>query len=169
MSAPAPLHACPHCGAPVRRALNCAGCRGVHVASSSAVVHPTSRYEDDSAAQMVVGLYQGMTLEQVAEYMGVTRERVRQIQARALHNLRAALALAGVRERDVLAMLAAKFSADEPMSDLGRAPAGYGGTSQGEAAAREGAWSEHGRRVEAALDAAELAVYRAQVAAGVAT
>ena len=43
-----------------------------------------------------------MTLEEIAEIMGCTRERVRQIEQRALMKLRKRLRLKGINPEDVL-------------------------------------------------------------------
>ncbi len=44
----------------------------------------------------------GMTLEEVAELLGITRERVRQIEARALMKMRKRLRLRGINADDIL-------------------------------------------------------------------
>ena len=44
----------------------------------------------------------GMTLEEVAELLGCTRERVRQIDARALMKMRKRLRLRGINADDIL-------------------------------------------------------------------
>ena len=44
----------------------------------------------------------GMTLEEVAELLGCTRERVRQIEARALMKMRKRLRLRGINADDIL-------------------------------------------------------------------
>jgi RNA polymerase nonessential primary-like sigma factor len=43
-----------------------------------------------------------MTLEEIAEIMGVTRERVRQIEQRALAKLRRRLRAKGIKAEDIL-------------------------------------------------------------------
>ena len=56
-----------------------------------------TRYEDDIAAQLWVSARpDGMPLEEIGELFGLTRERVRQIEAVALANLRARLRLVGI-------------------------------------------------------------------------
>ena len=44
----------------------------------------------------------GMTLEEVAELLGCTRERVRQIEARAFMKIRKRLRLRGINADDIL-------------------------------------------------------------------
>jgi len=44
----------------------------------------------------------GMTLEEVAELLGITRERVRQIEARAFMKIRKRLRLRGINADDIL-------------------------------------------------------------------
>jgi RNA polymerase nonessential primary-like sigma factor len=46
--------------------------------------------------------YSGMTLEEVADILGVTRERVRQIEVEALTKLRAELHKRGLELKDIL-------------------------------------------------------------------
>lgn len=92
-------HPCPHCGESTTRRKHCFSCKSVR-AQPGALVHPTSRYEADAAAQMIASLG-GVTLEFVACAMGVSRERVRQIQDRALVRLRARLPLVQIDVTDV--------------------------------------------------------------------
>ncbi len=68
-----------------------------------------TRYEDDEQAQAFVAAHpDGATLEEIGELWGITRERVRQIERAALHQLRARLKLAGVSERDIRDYFASK-------------------------------------------------------------
>ena len=65
-----------------------------------------TRYADDPDAQAIVAAHSdGMPLELVGAYLGVTRERARALEAQALKKIAALLALDGVRERDVVAWL----------------------------------------------------------------
>jgi hypothetical protein len=65
-----------------------------------------TRYADDQDAQAIVAAHpDGMPLELVGAYLGMTRERARQLETAALKKLAALLALDGVRERDVVAWL----------------------------------------------------------------
>jgi RNA polymerase nonessential primary-like sigma factor len=47
----------------------------------------------------------GMTLEEIAQIVGVTRERIRQIEAKALRKLRLGLMRSGLTEADALEAL----------------------------------------------------------------
>lgn len=150
---------------------------GAH--ESGGVVDPGTRYEDDPAAQMIASRG-GSTLELVAEALGVSRERVRQIQADALRKLRAKPG--GLTAEDIGEILATRRGvhedggSDSPIGERtersaivaqkrasGEWSRGHGGYVPVERLP-EGAWSEHGQRVEAALAAAEVAVARAELA-----
>ena len=73
--------------------------------TDGAISHFT-RYADDPDAQAIVAAHpDGMSLELVGAYLGVTRERARTLEAQALKKIAALLALDGVRERDVVAWL----------------------------------------------------------------
>ncbi len=73
--------------------------------TDGAISHFT-RYADDPDAQAIVAAHpDGMPLELVGAYLGVTRERARTLEAQALKKTAALLALDGVRERDVVAWL----------------------------------------------------------------
>ena len=93
---------CQHCEAPIIRGVTCAACKGVQRVAEGTLVHPTSRYEDDPAAQMIASLG-GATLELVGEAMGITRERVRQIEAAALLKLHERCLRRGILRSDVAA------------------------------------------------------------------
>lgn len=56
----------------------------------------------DNKASKYVPLGLHMTLEEIADIMGVTRERVRQIEARALIKMRKRLRLRGIKPEDIL-------------------------------------------------------------------
>ena len=74
---------------------------GIHV-RADVIVDGTTRYADDVAAQLCVAAFpDGMDLEEIGEAMGLSRERVRQVEAQALESLRRRLALAGVRAEDL--------------------------------------------------------------------
>lgn len=60
------------------------------------------RYVDDPAAQAFVAKHdQGAKLEEIGEHLGITRERVRQIEVVALKRFLARLALAGIERADL--------------------------------------------------------------------
>lgn len=75
--------------------VRCARCRGIHAdraLEAGAIVHPTTRYEDDVVCQLIVSAFpEGLTLEDVGEVLGLSRERIRQIEAGALAQVRRAL------------------------------------------------------------------------------
>jgi len=123
-----------------------------------------TRYEDDLDAQRLVAEHpDGMTLDQVGVTMGVTRERIRQIEAKALESLALRCQLAGITREDVLEMLSRK-----PSQEGGGHGGGGGGqqkTASGIADWRGDAlpvepWSEHGLRVEAACAEMDAAAAR---------
>ncbi len=61
-------------------------------------IHKTNRPHGGVAPS--VGHY-GMTLEEIAQAMGVTRERVRQIEAEAMFKIRKYLRSKGLDKRDI--------------------------------------------------------------------
>lgn len=69
----------------------CPPCQEVHlhVRAQTALVSSFTRYEDDVAARLFVAHFtDGATLEQVGDAFGITRERVRQLEAKALDRAR---------------------------------------------------------------------------------
>lgn len=75
--------------------------------ASGAVVDEHTAYVDDVSCQLFVGAFpDGMSLEEIGDAMGVTRERIRQIETRALPKLGKRLALAGVSEADFRELMA---------------------------------------------------------------
>jgi hypothetical protein len=66
-----------------------------------ATVPPESSYLEDAVAQAFVAEHGGATLDEVAKEMGITRERVRQIEAVALARLRKRMPLAGITVEDL--------------------------------------------------------------------
>lgn len=66
----------------------CMSCR----VDAGAAVDATTRYEDDPIARRFVVLHPfGATLDEVGAMFGVTRERIRQIEERALQRIAARL------------------------------------------------------------------------------
>ena len=57
------------------------------------------------------------TLEAVGKHLGITRERVRQIEEKAMEKVRAALAFEGYSEQDVQDMFASLMSVAHPQTD----------------------------------------------------
>lgn len=83
--------------------LRCDVCIGVHVNGTRgpALVHPTMPYELDEAAQRFVDEHpDGGSLDEIGEAMGLTRERIRQIESIALRRLSIRLPLAGIDPED---------------------------------------------------------------------
>lgn len=130
--------------------------RGVAYEVPEALIDERTRYEDDERCRRVVEAHpDGMTLEEVSTHFGVTRERIRQIEERALRSLVMRCELAGISREDVISALGSKRSNDTPDTTGG----GYVG--RGRAGTGSGHWSalplpvepysEHGQRVEAAL------------------
>lgn len=76
----------------LRKAANrrrCRDCRGENILVSTGIVDANTRYEEDPVAQTVVAMYpEGVPGEIVAELFGVTRQRVSQIEERALRKIR---------------------------------------------------------------------------------
>ena len=144
------------------RSLRCAQCAYVHAPTGSSVVHPSSRYAIDVAAQLFVAAFpDGAAHTDIGAALGCSRERVRQIERGALRSLFKRLPLAGVRAEDVVAHLASKHgdpntmptssSHDIEPRPLKQRPDGT------ERLPEEGALSEHAARVEGRLDELEAA------------
>lgn len=114
MSATYAVHACPHCGNPTTRRKHCSTCAGVRY-QPDALVHATSGYSDDPAAQMIASMG-GATLDLIGAAMGVSRERIRQIEADALRRLVKRCQLAGIDREDIAAILASRESDAPPPS-----------------------------------------------------
>lgn len=96
---------CPVCGAikQVGQA-RCRDCRGLHITDGRVNAHETFG-QDEQARSFVEENVGGATLHEVGLALGVTRERVRQIEEVALRKLRAALRLQGVTLEDVVEVL----------------------------------------------------------------
>jgi hypothetical protein len=96
------------CGALVaRRCARCHSCRWGK--TGAAKIDSVTRFADDPEAISFVATHPGGgTLEEVGEMFDLTRERIRQIEERALAKLVDRLRLAGVHPADVAEMLASK-------------------------------------------------------------
>lgn len=71
--------------------------------AQAAPIDSVTRYEDDPAAQRFVAEHPGgAMLEEIADVLGVTRQRVQQIEASALRHMRARMKLAGVAAEDTV-------------------------------------------------------------------
>lgn len=152
------------------------------------VDHGETRFDDDPWA-VEIASRGGATLTIVAHALAITRERVRQIEQSALKKLIPRLALVGIGRDDIARILAERPGV--PYADAPSMPRDADARERHRAANRahmarvraqsraagdgtpgyvpverlpEGAWSEHGQRVEAALAAAEVAVARAELA-----
>lgn len=111
-----PAPTCVDCGAEISRASKrCVPCFAAHARTASralpthpgALIDGTTRYADDPRAQYVVAAHpDGLTLDEIGELLGLTRERVRQIEEQALASLRRRLELAGVTAEDFARFLA---------------------------------------------------------------
>lgn len=103
------MNTCLSCGGPVARySQKCQACRW---GRADALIDKDTRYAEDAAAIEFVETHPGGgTLEEVGELMGLTRERIRQIEERALRKLVDRLKLVGVTASDVADTLAGKAS-----------------------------------------------------------
>ena len=179
-------HLCVCCGVrlrPYTRSTRCAEHRSVRPTPDEALVdHGETRFEADPWA-VEIASRGGCTLTLVADALAISRERVRQIEEAALRKLIPRLALVGIDATDI-----ARGFAERPGSPYAEhspsLPVGADARERRRAANRaymarrreqerhaapperqpEGAWSDHGQRVEAALEAAELAADRAELA-----
>lgn len=98
---------CPLCGEPkLLGASRCDACRGVHYVHG-ATVHSTLPFASDKAARAFVEQRggDGATLDEIGRALGITRQGVEQIEARALRKLKAAAQLAGIRREDIVEIL----------------------------------------------------------------
>jgi len=124
------------------------------------------RYEDDERAQAVVEAHpDGMTHVQIAAYMGVCRERIRQIETCAIRRLVTHCEAAGISRADVVAMLGSKPSYDLPDVSgsggyIGRGRAGTGADHWSVRALPVEPYSARGLRAEAEIAELERLVAR---------
>lgn len=97
---------CYDCGARIERA---AAIGSVQKPCTHPLVDAVTPYEEDRVCQTLVNGHGPMTLEEISLCTGVTRERVRQIEAQALLRAREAcerIGLTAEEAREVLAFLA---------------------------------------------------------------
>ncbi len=122
-----------------------------------ATVRADVRFRDDVEAQRLVEAHpDGMTCEDVASALGLSRERVRQIEHDAMRTLVARLVLSGIGAGEV----AAGFARRADTQWFGRARGTADARAIDGAEATCGAWSEQGQRVEAACAALDEAAGR---------
>lgn len=100
---------CAICGDVVDRGQKrCRGCARIHVIPG-ARIDSFTRYDDDAECQRFVADHpDGAPLEEIGEAMGLTRERIRQIEEVALRRFASRLRFAGITEDDVAAMLSVR-------------------------------------------------------------
>ena len=77
--------------------------------------HPrTSTYESESTCTLDVAADGNHTLDEVGKYLGITRERVRQIETKALAKVREALGRRGYSAQDIQDAFASHGENTEP-------------------------------------------------------
>jgi len=118
--------------------------------------------EDPIAVELVARNPDGLTLEQIGEYLGLTRERVRQVQEMALAKVEAALTADGLDAADFLRWLARPRVESEPDSSNPRPGAWVSSCEVRDRPLAVEPYSEHGQRVEAAICELEAAAERAR-------
>jgi len=80
----------------------CDACYGVHDRRARALIDGTTPYDEDKRCQYVVEHHpHGLTLDQIGDLLGLTRERVRQIEAKALERLVKRMRLVGLDVEDL--------------------------------------------------------------------
>ena len=163
---------CIICGAAVqpdgygRIRARCDEHRFVRKDAPDSLVDHTSRIEDDPWA-MEIARRGGATLEIVGDALGLTRERVRQIEEKARKKLAMSMPLVGIDASDIAAVLATR-----PGQETGYVPepgwraASYGGRTPKEArvAVPDTEPSEYVAKVDAAIVELERIVARLEAA-----
>lgn len=105
---------------------------------------------DPVAVALVERHPDGCTLEMVGEHLGLTRERVRQVQEIALAKIEAALTVDGLDAHDFARWLARPRVESDPDTTAPRSEAWVTSAERRDQPLPVAAWSEHGQRVEAA-------------------
>ena len=75
-------------------------------------------YEDDVPCRLLVARFGPMTLEEIGQALGITRERVRQIEAKAIERLKKRVLLMGWTREEVIELLAHLEQRQDPWSGV---------------------------------------------------
>jgi hypothetical protein len=118
--------------------------------------------EDPIAMELVARNPDGLTLDQVGTYLGLTRERVRQVQEIALAKIEAALTADGLDAMDFARWLSRARIESEPDSTAPRSEPWVSSCEARDKPLAVEPYSEHGQRVEAAIRELEAAAERAK-------
>lgn len=118
--------------------------------------------EDAIARELVARNPDGLGLDQIGEHLGLSRERVRQVEARALEQLRHALEAEGLDADEVGAWLSRARVESDPDTTAPRTEAWASSCEVRDRPLPVEPWSEHGQRVEAACCELDAIRERAQ-------
>jgi hypothetical protein len=121
--------------------------------SDDVLIHPTLPYLEDIACRHFVRLTKGATLDMIGTAIGLTRERVRQIELAALVKLRRACEREGTDLREILASLSERTGDEREATD--RAPPIASGPSEELRAIKEAFVAEEEDEEEAAEGAGD--------------